>query len=100
MLYWRTLDERVGTNRNVYNRLSFDIKHLLGSLSEYGDVAHVPQQHPNNLISFNAYVFVRGESYALTDREAIIQKGEWQQWRGVSRQNLEICNKLGKGRGK
>src|SRR5215216_306997 len=50
MLNWRTLDERVGAIRNVYNRLSFDIKHLLGSSSEFGDVANVPLQHPGNLI--------------------------------------------------
>src|ERR1051325_1685402 len=49
--------------RTVYRGFSFDIKHLLGSYSEYGDVANVPQQHPKLIYQDGDFHSVRGDTY-------------------------------------
>jgi hypothetical protein len=71
MLIFLILGFEGDANRKVNSRLLLDIKHLLSSLSEYGNVANVPQQHLELLI-LTALQLSKEGATAQTDRQVII----------------------------
>src|SRR5262245_16075836 len=65
MLICLTLDDEPGKTRKVTRQLSFDIQHLLGSYSEYGDAANVLNSNTRNISSeLTAVSSVRVELYS------------------------------------